>query len=363
MRIFARPVVVMAGGTGGHIYPGLAVAEQLRMRDVPVVWLGTRGGLETTLVARTGIPLECIGVAGLRGGGWKRRLSAPLMLGRALVQAAVILRRLRPRLVLGMGGFASGPGGLMARLLGIPLVIHEQNALAGLTNRLLSRFSNRVLEAFPGSFPADRHALVTGNPVRAEIAALPAPAERFAGRAGERPRLLVLGGSQGALVLNQTVPQALALLPEASRPEVWHQAGGKIQDAAVAAYRAAGVEARLEPFIEDIAKAYAWADLIVCRAGALTVAELAAAGIGSVLVPFPYAVDDHQTANAKFLEREGAALILPQATLTVERLAALLRDLLQDPARLLAMAEAARRLARNDAAERVAVLCLEKACM
>ena len=363
MRIFARPVVVMAGGTGGHIYPGLAVAEQLRMRDVPVVWLGTQGGLETRLVARTGIPLECIGVAGLRGAGWKRRFSAPLMLGKALVQAAVILKRLRPRLALGMGGFASGPGGLMARLLGIPLVIHEQNAFAGMTNRWLSRFADQVLEAFPGSFPANRRALVTGNPVRAEIAALPAPAERFAARTGERPRLLVLGGSQGALVLNQKIPQALALLPEALRPEVWHQAGGKIQQAAVDAYRAARVEARLEPFIEDMAKAYGWADLVVCRAGALTVAELAAAGIGSVLVPFPYAVDDHQTANARFLEQGGAALILPQTALTVERFAALLRDMLQDQVRLLSMAEAARRLARTDAAERVAVLCLEKACM
>lgn len=354
------PIVIMAGGTGGHVFPALAVAERLRTRNVPVVWIGTRRGLEARLVPQAGIPMEWIGVAGLRGSGWKHRLTAPLMITKALFQTGVILRRLKPRLVLGMGGFVSGPGGLMARCLGIPLVIHEQNALAGMTNRWLARLSGQVLEAFPGSFPAWRRARVTGNPVRAAIAALPPPAERFAGRTGPA-RLLVVGGSQGALVLNRTVPQALALLSAEDRPDVWHQAGGRILDAAAEAYRTAGVEARLEPFIDDMAAAYGWADLVLCRAGAITVAELAAAGVGSVLVPFPYAVDDHQTANARFLERDGAAQLLPQPQLTAASLAESLKKLLGDRRRLLAMAEAARGLAQNDAAERVAAICLEQA--
>ena len=354
------PIVIMAGGTGGHVFPALAVAERLRARNMPVVWIGTRRGLEARLVPEAGIPIEWIGVSGLRGTGWKRWLSAPLMVVRALMQAALILQGLKPRLVLGMGGFASGPGGLAAGCLGIPLVIHEQTALAGLTNRWLARVARVVLEAFPGSFAAGRRARVTGNPVRAEIAALPEPRQRLVCRA-EKPRLLVLGGSQGALVLNQTVPKALALLADAERPEVWHQAGGKMQQEAEQAYQAAGVQVRIEPFIQNMAAAYGWADLVVCRAGALTVAELAAAGIGSILVPFPYAVDDHQTANARFLAKDGAALLVPQAELTAERLAERLRELLADRPRLLTMAEAARRLARIDAAERVAVICLEQA--
>ncbi len=354
-----RPVLIMAGGTGGHVFPALAVAERLRERGVPVVWMGTRRGLEATLVPKAGIPMEWIGVAGLRGKGVRRLLEMPLMLGRALWQAGTILRRLRPRVVLGMGGFTSGPGGLLARSLGIPLVVHEQNAIAGLTNRWLARIANRVLEGFPATFPATRQALTVGNPVRERIALLPPPAERFAGRAG-RSRLLVVGGSQGALALNRLVPQALALFDEAERPEVWHQAGGQLHEAAVAAYRELGVTARLMPFIEDMAEAYAWADLVLCRAGALTIAELAAVGVGAVLVPFPFAVDDHQTANARFLERGGAALVRQQAELTAERLAMTLHGLLGDRARLLRMAEAARRMAKLEAAEQVAVACLEQ---
>jgi UDP-N-acetylglucosamine--N-acetylmuramyl-(pentapeptide) pyrophosphoryl-undecaprenol N-acetylglucosamine transferase len=304
--------------------------------------------------------MEWIGVAGLRGTGAKRLLSAPYMVTKALFQAGAILRRCKPRLVLGMGGFASGPGGLMARCLGIPLVVHEQNARAGMTNRWLATLANRVLQAFPNSFPPARQALLVGNPVRAAIAALAPPAERFAGRGG-RARLLIIGGSQGALALNQQVPEALALLEPAERPRVWHQAGGKMQASAAAAYEQAGVEARLEPFIEDMAAAYGWADLVLCRAGALTVAELAAAGVGAVLVPYPYAVDDHQTANGRFLEQGGAALLVQQANLTAASLAELLRTLLGDRDRLLEMAEAGRLLARVDAAERVAGLCLEQA--
>ncbi len=354
------PILIMAGGTGGHVFPALAVAEQLRAWNLPVVWMGARQGLEAKLVPQAGIPIEWIGVAGLRGKSLQRRLTAPLMLTRALSQAGGILRRLQPRVALGMGGFASGPGGLMARLLGIPLVVHEQNALAGMTNRWLSRLASRVLEAFPGSFPASRHALAVGNPVRAAIAALPQPAQRFAGRSGPA-RLLVVGGSQGALALNQLTPAALALLPAAERPQIWHQAGGALQEPATRAYQEAGVEVRLQPFIEDMAAAYGWADLVLCRAGALTVAELAAAGVGAVLVPFPHAVDDHQTANARFLERGGAAVVAPQAELTAARLAELLRQLLRERGRLLTMAQAARRLARIDAAERVAAVCLEQA--
>ncbi len=352
-----RPVVVMAGGTGGHVFPALAVAAELEREGVPVVWIGTRVGLEAKLVPAHGLPIEWLGVAGLRGKGWARRLAAPLMLVRALWEAASILRKLEPRLVLGMGGFVSGPGGLMARLLGIPLVIHEQNAIVGLTNRWLAHVAARVCEAFPGSFAAAVKVRTTGNPVRAAIAALPEPAERLAGRTG-RPRLLVVGGSLGALALNRALPQALALLPENDRPEVWHQAGGKLFELARSAYAEAGVAARVEPFIDDMAAAYAWADLVLCRAGALTVSELAAAGVASILVPFPHAVDDHQTANARVLERAGAALLLPQSELVPERLATELARLLVDRVRLAAMAQAARAQARPEAAREVAALCL-----
>lgn len=348
------PVLIMAGGTGGHVFPALAVAEELRTRGIPVVWLGSTQGMEARLVPARGFPLECLDVAGLRGKGWGRRLSAPFMLARACVQAFSLLRRLQPRLVIGFGGFASGPGGAMARLRGIPLLIHEQNAIAGYTNRILARLATRVCEAFPGAFPAARAALATGNPVRAEIAALPAPAERFAGRDAAAVRLLVVGGSQGALALNQLVPQALALLPEQQRPQVRHQAGGRMLDSAAEAYRQAGLAVQPEPFIEDMAAAYAWADLVLCRSGALTVAELAAAGVGSLLVPFPFAVDDHQTANGRYLERAGAARVLPQSTLTAQSLADELAPLLADRSRLLAMAEAARGLAQPQAALRVA---------
>ncbi|MCC9001001.1 MAG: undecaprenyldiphospho-muramoylpentapeptide beta-N-acetylglucosaminyltransferase [Candidatus Contendobacter sp.] len=355
-----RPALIMAGGTGGHVFPALAVAERLQARGVPVVWMGARRGLEATLVPKAGIPMEWIDVAGLRGKGLGQQLAMPLMIGRALWQARAILQRLQPQVVLGMGGFASGPGGLMTRWLGIPLVVHEQNAIAGLTNRILARIASQILQAFPQTFPVARRATTVGNPVRESIAALPPPAERFAGRQG-RLRLLVLGGSQGALALNQLVPQALALLQESERPEVWHQAGGQLREAAEAAYRDAGITARLTPFIEDIAEAYGWADLVVCRAGALTIAELAAAGVGALLVPFPFAVDDHQTANAHFLAQGGAALLVQQAELSAERLAAILRDLLGDRSQLLRMAEAARSLAKIEAAEHVARVCLDQA--
>jgi UDP-N-acetylglucosamine--N-acetylmuramyl-(pentapeptide) pyrophosphoryl-undecaprenol N-acetylglucosamine transferase len=347
----------MAGGTGGHVFPALAVAERFQARRIPLVWMGTQRGLEARLVPPTGIPMEWIGVAGLRGTGWQRLIGAPAMLIRALWQAAAILHRIRPCLALGMGGFASGPGGLMARCLGIPLIVHEQNALPGMTNRWLARLATQVLEAFPGSFPPARRALRVGNPVRSDIAALADPRRRFAERAGQA-RLLVMGGSQGAAGLNQLVPAALSLLGDGERPEVRHQTGAKLYESTERQYRERSVAAQLAPFIDNMAEAYGWADLVLCRAGALTIAELAAAGVGSILVPFPHAVGDHQTANARFLEQADAALVNQQSTLTPERLATLLRPLLSDRKRLLAMAEAARRLAQADAAERIAQLCL-----
>lgn len=346
------PVLIMAGGTGGHVFPALAVADELRARGVPVVWLGTRAGLEARVVPGAGIPVEWISVAGLRGKGVLRLLKAPFMLVRACWQAGRVLRRVRPRVVLGMGGFVTGPGGMMAWLSGRGLCIHEQNAVAGLTNRLLARIAHRVLEAFPGSLPG---AELTGNPVRTAIAALPAPQQRFADREGAL-RLLVLGGSQGARTLNRVVPETLAALAGQGAFEVWHQTGAAHLEAARREYQTRGVAARVEPFIEDMASAYGWADVVVCRAGALTVAELAAAGVGAVLVPYPYAVDDHQTRNARYLVDAGAAVLVPEPELDAARLAAVLGG--WDRGRLADMAGRARALARPDAARRVAEACL-----
>lgn len=351
-------VMVMAGGTGGHLFPALAVAQWLSGQGCRITWLGSERSMESRLIPGYGIPFEQIAVRGIRGTGLKRRLSAPFEIGRALWQALAVLRRTRPNLVLGMGGFVTGPGGLMAGLLRIPLVIQEQNAIPGLTNRLLSRFATRVFEAFPGSFGGDLGAETSGNPVRAEIVELPAPTERFATRSGAL-RLLVLGGSLGARVLNRLVPQALALLPPQTRPEVRHQAGERLFDEAVAAYREAGVTADVKPFEKDMADAYGWADLVICRAGALTISELAAAGVGAILVPYPHAVDDHQTHNARFLVEAGAAQLQPQRELTAESLAATLESLCDDRPGLLHMAEAARRVAVPDAAAVVGRACLE----
>jgi UDP-N-acetylglucosamine--N-acetylmuramyl-(pentapeptide) pyrophosphoryl-undecaprenol N-acetylglucosamine transferase len=349
-----RPILIMAGGTGGHVFPALAVAEQLRKHGWPVEWLGTQAGLETRLVPPTGIPVHWVRVKGLRGKGVLRQLLAPFMLLWALLQAASIILRVRPAAVLGMGGFTTGPGGVMAWLLRRPLVIHEQNSVAGLTNRLLAPLASLVLEAFPGSL---RGAIHTGNPVRAEIAQRPFHAPEPAGR---RPRLLVIGGSLGAAVLNETVPAALALFDEAQRPEVWHQTGLKLMDSAREAYAQVDVEVRLETFIDDMAQAYQWADLVLCRAGALTIAELAAVGVASILVPYPYAVDDHQTGNARYLVDAGAAHLLPQSEMDVERLRKEL-GLLQQSERLVDMAKRARERAMPDAAQRVAAHCIRAA--
>jgi UDP-N-acetylglucosamine--N-acetylmuramyl-(pentapeptide) pyrophosphoryl-undecaprenol N-acetylglucosamine transferase len=352
-------VLIMAGGTGGHVMPALAVAHELRAQGHGVRWLGTAAGLEARTVPAAGIELFTLPVAGLRGKGALRYLSAPVGLLRALAQAIALLRRLRPDVVLGLGGYAAGPGGVAAFLLRRPLLIHEQNARPGLTNRLLARLAQRVLAGFPGLRLAGRPAEFTGNPVRAELLDLPPPCQRLT----QAPRLLVLGGSQGAQAINAAVPQALELLKQSGvpLPQVRHQAGRQHAAAVAGDYAARGVPATVDGFIDDMAAAYGAADLAVCRAGALTVAELCAVGLGALLIPFPQAADDHQTANARHLAGVGAAVLLPQAELTPLRLAELLGSLLADPARRLAMAEAARGLARPDAARRVAAACLEAA--
>jgi len=349
--------VVMAGGTGGHIFPALAVADVLRSRGHSVTWIGTRQGLEARLVPAAGYPMEWIDVGGMRGKGLGTWLKSPFVLSHALTQSMSIFRRLKPAAALGMGGFASGPGGIAARLTGCPLVLHEQNAVPGLTNRVLSRVTKNVLEGFPGAFGPGRHAEHVGNPVRGAIAALPVPEQRFAKRKGQ-PHLLVIGGSQGAHSLNENLPAAIAELSKRRRPEILHQTGAKDVEQVTARYAGLGVEAKVTAFIDDMAAAYAWADLAVCRAGALTIAELAAVGLGSVLVPFAAAVDDHQTKNAAFLVDEGAARLVAQRDATPAALAAQLEELLGDRTLLLEMAKHARAVARTDAAERVAQRCL-----
>ena len=353
--------LVMAGGTGGHVFPALATARVLQQRGYRIVWLGTQRGIESRLVPAAGIPVEWLSVSGLRGKGLATLLMAPVRLLVALFQALRAVRRHRPSVVLGAGGFVSGPGGVAAWLLRRPLVVHEQNAVAGLTNRVLARLADRVLEGFPGSFGRGVRAEHVGNPVRPEIAAVPPPERRYATRQG-RARLLVFGGSQGAARLNAVVPAALAELPATLRPEVIHQTGRNGFDETVAAYRTRGIEADVRPFIEDMAGAYGWADLAVCRAGALTVAELAAAGVPAVLVPFPAAVDDHQTRNAEFVVRGGAAVLLPERELTPISLAATLRQLLEaGRPRLAQMAAAARGMAITDADQRLADACVAAA--
>lgn len=328
-------ILIMAGGTGGHVYPGLAVAHELRARGHEVTWLGAPDSFEARTVPAQGIPLELVQVSGLRGKGLIKLLGAPLLILRAIAQALAVLARVQPDAVLGMGGFAAGPGGVAAWLKRIPLFVHEQNATAGFTNRQLAKLSRQALQGFDGALVGG---ITVGNPVRAEVAALPAPAERYDARRGAL-KLLVVGGSQGARALNEKLPAALALLTEQERPQVRHQ-GGRSVDVAEAEYARHGVRAEVLPFIHDMAGAYAWADLVVCRAGASTVAELASAGVASVLVPFPYAVDDHQTANAAALVKVGAAELIQERDLSAERLADLLRTATREAC--LAQAEKAR---------------------
>ncbi len=355
-------VLIMAGGTGGHVFPALALARLLRTKSYEVVWLGTQRGLEARVVPKESIPIEWLSVGGIRGKGIVTALAAPFRLVRALVQALGIVRKHNPVVVVGLGGFVTGPGGVAAWLMRRPLMIHEQNAIAGFTNRCLSHLARRVLEAFPGSFGRDVRSQVIGNPVRQDIIAVPPPAERFAERSGAL-RILVIGGSQGATKLNAVVPYALAKLRATAIAaiDVRHQAGERWIESARQTYLEAGVRADVRPFIEDMAEAYGWADLVICRSGALTVSELAAAGVGAVLVPFPAAVDDHQTHNARYLVNEGAAILMSDRELTAERLAAELETLCAGRGKLLAMAERARLLAKPHAAEELAASCIELA--
>jgi UDP-N-acetylglucosamine--N-acetylmuramyl-(pentapeptide) pyrophosphoryl-undecaprenol N-acetylglucosamine transferase len=356
----SRPILIMAGGTGGHVFPALALARLLRAKSQEVVWLGTERGLESRVIPAEGIEIERLSIGGLRGKGALTWLAAPFRLGRALCQALAVMRRHRPLVVVGLGGFVTGPGGVAAWLTRRPLLIHEQNAIAGFTNRCLAHLARQVLEAFPGSFGQSVRARVIGNPVRADISAVPPPASRFAGRGGPI-RILVIGGSQGATRLNAVVPFALKRLAASLAFDVRHQAGERWIEAGRASYAQAGVRADVRPFIEDMSEAYGWADLVICRSGALTVSELAAVGVAAVLVPYPAAVDDHQAYNAQYLVREGAALLIPDRELTPERLAAELERLCAGRGKLLAMAERARALAKPRAADELAASCLELA--
>jgi UDP-N-acetylglucosamine--N-acetylmuramyl-(pentapeptide) pyrophosphoryl-undecaprenol N-acetylglucosamine transferase len=352
-----RTVLIMAGGTGGHVFPALAAARVLRERGFEPVWLGTERGLEARLVPPAQISMEWISISGVRGKGITTWLLAPFRLLNAVRQSMQVIRRRHPDVVLGAGGFVSGPGGLAAWLLGRPLVIHEQNAVAGMTNRLLSRFATRVLEAFPKSFPARVNAQAVGNPVRREIVRIAAPEVRFADHQGPL-RLFIFGGSQGAARLNAVVPAALALLPASLRPQVIHQAGERHYQHTTDVYQQQGVTAQVRAFIDDMAQTYAWADLVICRSGALTVSELAAAGVGAVFVPFAAAVDDHQTRNAQFLVQADAGVLIPEAELTPQRLAQTLEGLFTAGRdRLLRMAMNARGQAIVDADVRLADAC------
>jgi len=345
----------MAGGTGGHVFPALAVADELRSRGVDVVWLGTRRGLESEVVPRANIQISYISIAGLRGNGLLGWFLAPIKLVYALWQGIRVMNTQKPLAVLGMGGFVTGPGGIAAWLTRRPLLVHEQNAISGMTNRLLVPFAKTVMEAFPDSI-AKGKAIHTGNPLRKDLLTLYSDQER---QIHTPLRILVVGGSLGAKALNDVVPAALSKLPSNARPEVWHQTGKKNIDEAIASYKSASVEARVVPFIENMADAYRWADLVICRAGAMTIAELAIAGVGSILVPYPFAVDDHQTANAKYLTKTDAAVVVQQKDLTVDVLDSLLKEM--TASRLKAMAKAAHNLALPNATAFVADKCMEAA--
>lgn len=355
----AQKILIMAGGTGGHVFPALATAEKLQQQGVAVEWLGSSHGIEGELVPEAGIKLHTIEVRGLRGKGKLSLLLAPFKLLLALWQALAVVRRVKPDAVLGMGGFASGPGGLAAWLLRKPVVIHEQNAVAGMTNKALSKVAWRVMEAFKGAFSTGLKTESVGNPVRGAILNMAPPAERMRDRDG-RLKVLVVGGSLGAQAINELIPETLASLPEEERPDVWHQAGKRNIEATRGIYQRLGLDdSQLVPFIKEMDEAYTWADLVICRAGALTVSELSIAGVASVLVPFPYAVDDHQTQNAAFLSEQGAAVRIQQADLNKEKLTTLLTDTLKDRSVLIEMAEKARALGRPDASDKVAETCLK----
>ena len=352
-----RTILIMAGGTGGHIFPGIAVGRELRERGIDVVWLGGKVGLEGQLVPAAGFTLETLDFSGVRGKGLATLALAPLRLLRAILAARKLLRHLRPASVLSMGGYAAAPGGIAAWMTRIPLVVHEQNRVPGFTNRLLCHFAKRVLAGFADSLAGSEW---VGNPVRSEISALAPPQQRLCGRDGAL-RVLVLGGSQGAQSLNLMVPEVIRRRGDRVQLEVRHQCGARHLDKTRAVYAAANLVVAIEPFVEDMAAAYAWADIVICRAGALTIAELCAAGVASILVPFPQAVDDHQTRNAEVLVDAGAACLVAEGDTFVERLGQCLDELDHDRAKLLKMASAARALARPNATADIADVCLEVA--
>ena len=350
-----RTALVMAGGTGGHIFPGLAVAQELRARGWNVHWLGAPGSMESRIVPPQGFALELIEFGGVRGKGAKTLLQLPFKLLKAFSQARAVMKRVQPDVVIGLGGYLTVPGGLMASLSGVPVVLHEQNSVAGMANKVVAKVAKRVFTAFPNVFAKGEW---VGNPLRQAFIEQAAPAQRFAGRSGPL-KLLVVGGSLGARALNEIVPKALALIPADQRPSVTHQSGTAQIDALRANYQAAGVQAELTPFIEDTAKAFAEADIIVCRAGASTVTEIAAVGAAAVYVPFPSAVDDHQTTNARFLVDAGAGWLQPQSTLSPQGLAEMLQNMQR--ATLLERAELAKKMQKTDATAKVVAACEELA--
>lgn len=349
-----RPIMVMAGGTGGHVFPALAVADFLRQQGEQIVWMGTRSGIESRLVPEAGIPLEWLDVQGLRGKGKLALVLAPFRLLQACWQALRILRKNRPRAVLGMGGFAAGPGGLMAWVLRIPLIIHEQNAVIGMTNKLLKGLARISYFAFPQAAVGVSNSRVVGNPVRAEILSISEPEIRLAGRENQRLRLLVIGGSLGAKTLNEVMPVAMAKLEASVRPDIRHQCGERHLQDCQGRYQQLQIDADIVPFIKDMKAAYEWADLVLCRSGALTISELAAAGMASILVPYPYAVDDHQYMNAGYLHQADAALLIRDQELNADRLVDIMNDFIIRRERILQMSRNARSVAFTDAAQQVA---------
>jgi UDP-N-acetylglucosamine--N-acetylmuramyl-(pentapeptide) pyrophosphoryl-undecaprenol N-acetylglucosamine transferase len=353
-----KRVLIMAGGTGGHVFPGLALAKLLREKGVDVHWLGTREGLEARLVLDANFPLHFINIQGLRGKGAFKFLFAPIKISLAILQSLYVLKKVKPNVVIGMGGFVSGPGGIASWLVRRPLIIHEQNAKAGTTNQLLARIAKRVLCGFPNAFKPGAKVITIGNPVRTDILHLPSPDKRLC-RHSSKFNLLILGGSLGAQAINEIVPAALSLLPDDRRPNLLHQTGEKHFEQTKKAYQSKDISVNLQPFIKDMAEAYAWADMVLCRAGALTVAELCAAGLGAIFVPFPFAVDDHQTANAYFMVKHHAAICIPQAELTETHLANMLKQLIQSKEDCLAMGKAAYSLRRVDATDEIFKICLE----
>ena len=362
MTSSVQRVLVMAGGTGGHIFPALAAARAFQAQGIDVKWLGTEKGLESKIVPDHDLDIFYLDVAGVRGQGLKRLLLAPFKIAASVIRVIGIIHRYKPDLVLGMGGFVTGPGGVGARLSRTPLFIHEQNAIAGFTNKVLAKFATRVFQAFPSAFIESDKVQTTGNPVRQEIVALAAPEVRFATRTNESLHLLVLGGSQGAVALNEVIPEAMAQPALQDVFNIRHQAGRNNVDNTKAIYSKCGVEAKVSAFIDDMAEAYAWADVVICRSGALTVSEIASAGIAALFVPYPHAVDDHQTKNAEYLVAQGAAKVMQQTSLTKSALAELLKNEFSDRTTLLTMANAARSAAKNDATLDVVNGCLEATC-